>query len=332
VKNLAIIGAGAWGTALSAVLAPRFSRVRLWVYEADLAIRMAHARDNDTYLPGCRLPPNVEPVNDFAAALEAAEIVLSVMPSHLVRQSYERMLPFLDQSMLFVSATKGLENGTLLRMSEIIEHVLTPAFPPQIAVISGPSFAREVARFEPTALVVASASAPTAAAIQASFSGPTFRLYTTTDVAGVELGGSIKNVIALGAGVLGGLELGHNALAALITRGLAEMTRLALAMGAKPHTLAGLAGLGDLVLTCNGDLSRNRAVGVALAHGRKLDEIVSSMNAVAEGIKTTNAVVDLAHRYHVEMPISEQVYLMLHSGLSPREAIRALMERSLKGE
>jgi glycerol-3-phosphate dehydrogenase (NAD(P)+) len=332
VKNLAIIGAGAWGTALAIVLAPRFSRVRLWVYEQDLAVRMNDSRENDLYLPGCPLPAGVQPVGDLGAALDGADVVLSVVPSHLVRALYQRMLPFVTESMLFVSATKGLENDSLLRMSEIVQETLQVRFAPRVAVISGPSFAREVACFEPTALAVASVDASTAARIQAAFSGPTFRLYTSPDTIGVELGGSVKNVIALGAGVLHGLGLGHNAMAALITRGLAEITRLVRAMGGRVQTMAGLAGLGDLVLTCTGDLSRNRAVGVALAHGRKLDEIVHSMKTVAEGIKTTNAVVDLARQHSVDMPISGQVFEMLHFGVSPREAIQSLMGRSLKGE
>jgi len=314
------------------VLAPRFSRIRLWVYEEDLAARMLQARENDVYLPGFRLPPNVEPTGDLASALDGAEIVLSTVPSHLVRGIYQRMLPSLDRSMVFVNAAKGLENGTLLRMSEVIHEVLQARFAPRVAVISGPTFAREVARFEPTALVVASADAGLAERIQAAFSGPAFRLYASTDPIGVEIGGSIKNVVALGAGVLHGMGLGHNAMAALITRGLAEMTRLAVALGGKVRTLAGLAGLGDLVLTCTGDLSRNRAVGVELARGRKLDEIVGSMRTVAEGIKTTNAAVDLARRFSVEMPISEQMFQVLHFGVSPREAIERLMVRSLKKE
>jgi glycerol-3-phosphate dehydrogenase (NAD(P)+) len=232
--------------------------------------------------------------------------------------------------MLFVSATKGLENGTLLRMSEIIGGVVGPTA--RVAVISGPSFAKEVARCEPTALVAASVDPEAAAEVQAAFSGPTFRVYTSSDPIGVEIGGSIKNVVAIGAGVLHGLGLGNNAMAALITRGLAEMTRLAVAMGGKPQTLAGLAGLGDLVLTCNGDLSRNRTVGVELAKGRRLEEITGSMKMVAEGVKTTNAAVDLAQRYSVEMPIAEQMYQVLHEGISPKAAIQRLMERSLKGE
>ena len=332
MKNLAIIGAGSWGTALAIVLAPRFARIRLWVYERDLAARMHVSRENDVYLPGFQLAGHVEVTSDLTAALEGADVVLSVMPSHLVRRLYGQMLPHLHQSTLFVSATKGLENGTLLRASEVIDELLRPKMRPRIAVISGPTFAKEVARFEPTALVVASSEREVADRVQAAFSGPTFRLYSSQDTIGVEIGGSIKNVVAIGAGVLHGMGLGHNPMAALITRGLAEMTRLAVAMGGQPLTLAGLAGLGDLVLTCNGDLSRNRTVGVELAHGRKLDEIVSSMKMVAEGIKTTNAAVDLAKRYSVEMPISEQMFQVLNFGVSPREAIQRLMERSLKGE
>ncbi|MGA2724814.1 MAG: NAD(P)H-dependent glycerol-3-phosphate dehydrogenase [Bryobacteraceae bacterium] len=332
MKSLAIIGGGGWGTALAIILAPRFPRARLWVYEADLAARMRETRENDVYLPGRRLPRHVEVVNELPAALETAEIVLSAIPSHLVRGLYQQMLPFLHESMVFVSATKGLENGTLLRMSEVIQEVLRERMAARVAVISGPTFALEVARFEPTALVVASTDGSLPETVQAAFSGPTFRLYANSDPICVEVGGSVKNVVAIGAGVLHGMGLGHNAMAALITRGLAEITRLAVAMGGMAQTMAGLAGLGDLVLTCSGDLSRNRMVGVELAHGRKLEEIVSSMKMVAEGIKTTNAVADLAKRHSVEMPICEQMLQMLQFGISPREAIQRLMERSLKGE
>jgi glycerol-3-phosphate dehydrogenase (NAD(P)+) len=332
LKDLAIIGGGSWGTALAIVLAPRFPRIRLWVYEADLADRMRRSRENDVYLAGLAIPQNVEIRADLAGALDGAEIVLSVMPSHLVRSLYTQMLPYLNENMLFVSATKGLENDTLLRCSEIICQVLQPRFQPRVAAISGPTFAREVAMLEPTALVIASADAALAQTVQAAFSGATFRLYTSPDLRGVEIGGSIKNVVAIGSGVLHGMGLGHNAVAALITRGLAEMTRLAVALGGRPQTLAGLAGLGDLVLTCTGELSRNRAVGIELARGRKLEEIVGSMKMVAEGIKTTNAAVELAGRYSVEMPIAGQMFQMLHFGVSPREAIQRLMERSLKGE
>ncbi|MGA3016185.1 MAG: NAD(P)H-dependent glycerol-3-phosphate dehydrogenase [Bryobacteraceae bacterium] len=332
MKNLAIIGAGSWGTALAMALGPRFERVRLWVYETDLAARMAASRENDVYLPGFQLPANVEVTSSLGVALGDASVVLSVAPSHLVRSLYQQMLPHLTERMAFVSATKGLENGTLLRMSEVISTVLAARMAVPVAVISGPTFAKEVAAGQPTALVVASVDEGLAERVQAAFSGPAFRLYTSSDTIGVEIGGSIKNIVAIGAGVLHGLGLGDNSMAALITRGLAEMTRLAVAMGGRAQTMAGLAGLGDLVLTCNGDLSRNRMVGVELAHGRKLDEIVRSMRMVAEGIKTTNAAVDLAKRHSVEMPIAGRMFEMMHSDLAPRVAIQQLMERSLKGE
>jgi len=332
VKSLAIIGAGSWGTALSVVLAPRFDTVRLWVYEADLALRMSSIRENDVYLPGIQIPNNVVFTNQLTQALDSADIVLSVMPSHLVRGLYEQMLPNVQAHMLFVSATKGLENSSLLRPSEIITQVICRRFVPRVAVLSGPTFAREVAALNPTALVVSSMDLGLAEQVQLTFSGPSFRLYTSSDPIGVEIGGSIKNVVAIGAGVVHSMDLGHNTIAALITRGLAEITRLAVALGAQPQTLSGLAGLGDLVLTCTGELSRNRAVGMHLAQGRKLDEIVGSMRMVAEGIKTTSAAVELARRCGVEMPITEQMYQMLHFGLPPREAIRRLMERTLRGE
>ena len=330
--ELAIIGGGSWGTALAVVLAPRFARIRLWVYEKDLAARLAATRENDVYLPGFRLPGHVRVADRLEEAVPGAAIVLSVVPSHVVRSVYSGMLPYLDPSALFVSATKGLENVTLLRMSEVIRQAVSARFEPRVAVISGPTFAREVAAGEPTALVVASEDREAARAIQTAFSGPTFRLYTSADPVGVEIGAAVKNVVAIGAGVCHGLGLGHNAVAALITRGLAEISRLAVAMGGRPQTLAGLAGLGDLVLTCTGELSRNRMVGIELARGRKLPEIVGGMSMVAEGIKTTQAAVELAARHKVEMPISAEMFEMLHFGLEPREAIRRLMERALKGE
>ncbi len=331
MKRLAVIGGGAWGTALAIVLAPRFERVRLWVYEDDVAQRLQAERENDTYLPGFQISENISVSSDLGIAVEDAEVVLSVMPSHHVRSVYAQMLPSLSESMVFVSATKGLEVHTILRMSEIIRLAGT-RFPLRVAALSGPTFAKEVARGEPTALVVASPDDDLNRRIQAAFSGPTFRVYTSQDPIGVEIGGSIKNVIAIGSGVIHGMGFGHNVTAALITRGLAEITRLAVAMGGRAQTLAGLAGLGDLVLTCTGELSRNRMVGIELARGRKLDEIVGSMRMVAEGVKTTDAARELARRFNVEMPITEQMYQMLYHGVSPREAIRRLMERSLKGE
>jgi glycerol-3-phosphate dehydrogenase (NAD(P)+) len=332
MKRLAIIGAGSWGTALSVVLAPRFESVRLWVYEADLAGRMARTRENDLFLPGFPLPANVDVTSDIPSALQDAELVLSVMPSHHVRQLFRQMLPHLEPGMSFVSATKGIESGTLLRMSEVIREVAGERFAPRVAALSGPTFAREIARGEPAAVVIASQDPTLAETVQRALSGPTFRLYTNDDPAGVELGAALKNVIAIAAGTCQGLGLGSNALAALITRGLAEITRLALAVGGNPKTLAGLAGLGDLVLTCTGELSRNRSVGVQLAQGRKLADIVASTRMVAEGIETTSAAVDLAARRQVEMPITRQVQAMLQDAKPPREALRELMERSLKGE
>ncbi len=332
MTRLAVVGGGSWGTALAIVLAPRFDRVSLWVYETDLAERMTATRVNDVYLPGAPLPANIEITTDAAACASGAQIVLGVMPSHHARGVYTRILHSLTPEMLFVSATKGLENGSLLRVSEVMREVIRARFEPRIGVLSGPTFAKEVARGEPAAIVIASHDADLARAVQQAFSGPTFRLYTNADPIGVEVGASLKNVIAIAAGVCAGLGLGANTMAALITRGLAEITRLAVAAGGQPRTLAGLAGLGDLVLTCNGELSRNRTVGFQLGQGRKLDEILSGMKMVAEGVQTTYAAVDLAARLNVELPITRQMFAVFKEGRSPRESLRELMERSLKEE
>lgn len=332
MRTLAIAGGGSWGTALAIVLAPRFERVRLWVYERDLAARIAETRENDVYLPGLPIPTNVEIIASLEDTVADAETVVSAVPSQFVRATWEQALPALRPEMLFVSATKGIENETLCLPSQIITEVVSREFVPRLAVLSGPSFAREVANLNPTAIVIASDDVAARECIQASFSGPTFRLYTSSDPLGVEIGAALKNVVAIGAGVVHGLALGHNAMAALITRGLAEITRLAVAIGGKAQTLSGLAGLGDLVLTCTGELSRNRAVGMELARGRNLVEILGSMRMIAEGVKTTVAARELAARYDAEMPITEQMYQMLHFGLPPREAVRRLMERALRGE
>lgn len=289
---------------------------------------MRETRENDVFLPGFQLPANVEFVTDIADGLEGAEFVLGVMPSHHARRVYTAALPALRSGMTLVSATKGLENGSLLRMTQVVQEVT--GFP--VAALSGPTFAREVARGEPTALVVASADGGLANRVQAAFYGAKFRLYTNADPVGVEMGAALKNVIAIGAGICAGLGLGSNSMAALITRGLAEITRLAVSLGGKPLTMAGLAGLGDLVLTCTGELSRNRTVGTELAKGRKLDDIVSGMRMVAEGVQTTYAAVELAARQGVEMPITSQMNAIFRDGKAPRDAIRDLMERSLKVE
>lgn len=332
MKRLAIVGGGSWGTALAIVLAPRFEQVRLWVFEKDLAEQMRTTRENDVYLPGFRLPENVEPGASLPGSVDNADLVLSVTPSHHTRRVYEELLPHLDPSMLFVSATKGLENGTHLRMTAVIEQVLSPRFTPRTGALSGPTFAKEVARGEPAAVVIASSDADLARAVQHAFSGPTFRLYTNPDPVGVEIGASLKNVIAIAAGVCAGMGLGSNTAAALITRGLAEITRLALAAGGQARTLAGLAGLGDLVLTCNGELSRNRQVGFRLGRGESIEDILRSMRMIAEGVKTTDAAMDLASQLHVDLPITRKMYAVLKDRQPPREAVRELMDRSLKEE
>jgi glycerol-3-phosphate dehydrogenase (NAD(P)+) len=328
--KLSIIGGGSWGTALAIVLAPRFEAIRMWVYEADLAARMARSRENDIYLPGFKFADNVCTSADLEWSLQGADIVLGVMPSQHARALYAAMKPHLSPSAVLVSASKGLERTSLLRMSEVIKETISRNF--QVAVLSGPTFAREVARGEPAAVVVASADVSAAQHVQQAFSGPNLRLYTNTDPIGVETGAALKNVVAIAAGVCKGLGLGNNTLAALITRGLAEITRLAVAMGGQPKTLAGLAGLGDLVLTCSGELSRNRMVGLELARGRKLDEILGSMRMVAEGVETCDAALALGNRFQVDLPITQQMYAVLHSSKSPADAIRDLMERSLKSE
>ena len=329
--KLAIMGAGSWGTALSLVLG-RAHQIGLWVHDPALCARMKQARVNDVYLPGFPLPQNVHPTGSIPEALKEAEIVLTVMPSEHCRGVIQEMLPQLRPEMLLVSATKGLERNTLLRMSEVIREVAGSGFAPRLGALSGPTFALEIARGDPAAVVIASSDAALATTVQKSFSSATLRLYTNDDIAGVEYAASLKNVIAIGAGICDGLGLGNNTMAALITRGLKEITRLACACGGRPETLAGLAGLGDLVLTPTGSLSRNRTLGRELAAGRKLKEILSSMRMVAEGVHTTTAALALARRTRVEMPITEQMHAVLFEGRPPREALRDLMERSLKGE
>jgi glycerol-3-phosphate dehydrogenase (NAD(P)+) len=336
MSRLAIIGAGAWGTGLAIVLGRGGAHaVRLWAFEKEVCDSVAARRINELFLPEHRIPESVACTNSLEEALQEAEIVVSVMPSHHCRRLFQSMRPHLKPEMLFVSATKGIEENSLLRMAEVIAQVVGAkgGFKPRIGALSGPSFAKEVARGDPTAITIASDDSDLAQTVQREFSDPLFRVYTNDDVIGVELGGALKNVIAIAAGICDGLGLGHNSVAALITRGLAEMTRLAVACGGRRETMAGLAGLGDLVLTCTGGLSRNRSVGVALGRGRKLPEIISGMHGmVAEGVLTTNAAVGLARARGIELPISEQMYAILHNGKSPREAIHDLMTRSGKSE
>jgi glycerol-3-phosphate dehydrogenase (NAD(P)+) len=332
MKRIAVIGAGNWGTALAATLAKTGHAVALWAYEPEVVESIRAQHENALFMPGVKLPEGIAATNDLGEALEQAGIVLTAMPSHVCCPLCESMLNYLRPEMIFVSATKGIDADHLMRMSEIIESVVSRRFPPRLCAISGPSFATEVVRGDPTAVVVASRDRTVAQLVQKEFSSRTLRIYTSTDVVGVEIGGAVKNIIAIAAGVIAGLGLGHNPVAALITRGLAEISRLACACGAKRETLAGLAGMGDLVLTCTGDLSRNRTVGVELGRGRKLPEIIGAMRMVAEGVKTTYATVALARRHGVEMPITTQVHRILEGQVTPREAIRELMERTLKDE
>ncbi len=346
MSKIAILGGGAWGTALSVVLSrSRHAHdIYLWVREASLAQSIASTRENKTYLPSIEIPARITPSSDLATVLEHAQIIVGAVPSAHTREVFTLAIPHISQDAIIVSATKGLEPATHLRITQVLEQVCSQRFVPQLAVLSGPSFALEAARGEPTAVVIASGetyphtegvrhlSLRTAEYLQEQFAGPTFRLYTNDDVLGVELAGAMKNVMAIAAGACQGLGLGANSLAALITRGLAEMTRLAMKVGAKPETLSGLAGLGDLVLTCHGALSRNRHVGFELGKGRSLDEILADMSSVAEGVGTATALLALGQEYRIELPITEQVNAILRQWKSPTEAIRDIMERPLKPE
>jgi glycerol-3-phosphate dehydrogenase (NAD(P)+) len=334
VTKVAILGGGSWGTALAIILSRgrRAHGISMWVHDAALSESIRCTRENATYLPGHKLPAAVHVTHEMQDALANVNVALGAMPSAHARAVYTQALPHLASNTTLVSATKGLEPSTHLHMSEVIKQIVSSKFSPRVAVLSGPSFAAEAARGEPTAVVLASRDAALASELQEEFAAPGFRLYTSDDVLGVELAGAMKNVIALAAGACQGLGLGANSLAALITRGLAEMTRLGVALGARPETLSGLAGLGDLVLTCTGALSRNRHVGIELGKGRPLTEILAGMRMVAEGVGTTSALLALARESGIELPITEQVDAILSHGKSPRQAIRDIMERPLRRE
>jgi glycerol-3-phosphate dehydrogenase (NAD(P)+) len=324
------MGGGAWGTAIALSLARRGGhQLILWTHSEEVAGNIHTGRENTGFLPGFAIPETISVTTDPELAIAPAEILVSVMPSHHVRASYEAFAPYLQPGQLLVSATKGIEDSSYLRVSQIIAEVLVRhRLDLPCAVLSGPSFAQEVAAGSPTAATIASPDQAVAARIQREFSSSTLRLYTNDDVIGVELGGALKNVIAIAAGVVSGLGLGHNSTAALITRGVAEVTRLAVACGGRPETLAGLSGLGDLVLTCTGALSRNRWVGVELGKGRPLPAILDALHGkVAEGIRTTTAALGLARQHGVELPIAEQVAAILQHGKSPIQAMQELMVR-----
>jgi glycerol-3-phosphate dehydrogenase (NAD(P)+) len=330
MSRIAVLGAGAWGTALAISLARRGGhQLCLWAHSPELAEQLNEMGENLSYLPGFILPADIHVTSDLPGSIFEADILLCVTPSQHLRGVISNIAPMLTKDQVIVSASKGIEQKTFLRMTQVIASITGNAS----GVLSGPSFAQEVAAGSPTALVAASHFPQVAHTIQRDFTSPSLRVYTNDDVAGVELGGSLKNVIALAAGVATGLNLGHNASAALITRGIAEMTRLAVACGGRRQTLAGLSGVGDLVLTCTGSLSRNRTVGIELGRGRQLAEIIAGLNGkVAEGVRSTAAALGLAARYDVEMPITEQMDAILHHNKSPKEAIRELMARPGRDE
>ncbi|HEY7544488.1 MAG TPA: NAD(P)H-dependent glycerol-3-phosphate dehydrogenase [Blastocatellia bacterium] len=331
-KRVAVIGAGSWGTALAAVAARNHHQVSMWAREQEVAQTINRAHRNPFYLSDCALPENIMATTSIEEALTDADFAIIVVPSHAMREMMIQMRNHLRGEMILTTATKGVENGTLMRMTEVIADVLKEKFAPRLTALSGPSFAREVMRGDPTAIVAASVDREAARVIQSELSSSSFRIYTNSDVAGVELGGAVKNVVAIAAGVVSGMGLGHNSIAAIITRGLAEITRLATSEGARAATMAGLAGLGDLVLTCTGNLSRNRHVGVELGRGRKLDEILAGMREVAEGVKTTQAIYEISRRNQIDMPITESVHALLYEDRPAREAMIELMARPLKEE
>jgi glycerol-3-phosphate dehydrogenase (NAD(P)+) len=334
VTRVAILGGGSWGTALAIVLSrsPRAHEISLWVHDPVLAEALSCDRENSAYLPGLAVPGRVRVAHEMDQVVGGAEIIVGAIPSSHARAVYSAAAKLVSKSAIFVSATKGLEPATHKRASQIIVETIPSSFEHRVAVLSGPSFAVEAARGEPTAVVLAAKDTVLATELQEQFAAPNFRLYTNDDVVGVELAGAMKNVIAIAAGVCQGLGLGNNAVAALITRGLAEMSRLAIALGARQETLSGLAGLGDLVLTCTGALSRNRQVGIELGAGRSIAQIIAPMRMIAEGVGTAAALLALAAESSIELPITAQVEAILHHGKPPRDAIAAIMERPQRRE
>jgi glycerol-3-phosphate dehydrogenase (NAD(P)+) len=329
-KALAVIGAGSWGTTLAQLLAEKGQDVRLWVREPEVYEGLIRERLNHTFLPGVRLSSRIRFTQEYKEALSGAALVLMAVPSHGFRQTLLHLKPYWPTGAILVSATKGVEIDSHLTMEGVVREEMGPEA--AYAALSGPSFAREVVQKQPTAVTIACRQREIALCLQRTFSTPYFRVYTSHDVTGVELGGALKNIFAIGTGILSGMGLGDNPRAALITRGLAEMVRLGARLGANPMTLTGLAGLGDLILTCTGSQSRNFQVGVKLGQGQSLDQILAGMTMVAEGVKTSRAVYFLAQRLGVEMPLVTASYKILYEGLAPKEAIKKLMARELKDE
>ncbi len=331
-KRAAVIGAGSWGTALAKVLADKGYVTRLWGRDQRLVREINDARENRKYLAGVPLPENLTAESELARTLEDAQVVTLVVPSHALRSIAEELSPLLARGVPIVNAMKGIENDSLELPSQILEHVLPQEFHRQLSYLSGPSFAAEVARGIPTAVLVAGKDPTFTRAAQHAFTNNRLRVYSTDDVVGVEIGGALKNVVAIAAGIADGMSFGHNSRAALITRGLAEIGRLALKLGAHPLTVSGLSGMGDLVLTCTGDLSRNRHVGIELGRGKKLPQILSEMTMVAEGVRTAKSAYELSQREGVEMPIVEGVYRILYEHADPADKLEELMARSPRPE
>ena len=333
LSKIAVIGAGSWGTALANLLAGKEGlEVDLWVREKEVFREIKQKHTNSLFLPGVQLASGLKPASSYEAALNEKQLVLVAAPSHVFRTVLKGLKPYLNPDMSIMMATKGIENDTLMIMSQVAEAVLGSAYLKKFACLAGPSFAKEVALESPTAVTVACGDREHGEKLQRLFSRDFFRVYVSNDVVGMQMGGALKNVIAIAAGVADGLNFGHNARAALITRGLAEITRLGVRMGSNPHTFAGLAGMGDLVLTCTGDLSRNRTVGLKVGKGLSLEEITSHMNMVAEGIKTAKSAYALGKKMDIVMPITKQVYEILYEGKDPRKAVKELMTRDLKAE
>jgi len=330
--DAAVLGAGSWGTALAKLLADNGHHVRLWARRPEQAEAIDRARENPDYLPGFALPENLRTTSDLIEAIDGVKLVLSVVPTHGLRAVLETAAPLLTEDAPILSCTKGIEQGTLMRVSQIFEEHLPESQQRMLTYLAGPSFAREVAARMPTAVTVAGHDEDVAHRVQHYLRNDTFRVYTTDDVVGAELGGALKNVIAIAAGIGDGLGFGHNSRAAIITRGLAEIGRLASRMGAHPMTVNGLAGMGDLVLTCTGDLSRNRKVGLELGRGQTLAQILASTNMVAEGVKTTKSAHELAQREGVDMPITAAMYRIIYEEQDPREAVIDLMTRRVRKE
>jgi glycerol-3-phosphate dehydrogenase (NAD(P)+) len=328
VSDIAVIGAGSWGTTLSVLLSNKGYNVSLWVYEEDLAEDIKKTRINTTYLPEFTIPESIKVSHRIEDVVRGAGYILNVVPTQYTRTVFKDALPYISRDARIISASKGIERGTLLTVSKILKELSGH----EVAVLSGPSFAREVIKKLPTAVTVAAHDHETGLLLQRIFNTDYFRVYTHNDVLGVELGGAIKNVIAIASGISDGLGLGFNARAALITRGLAEMTRLGVAMGAEEKTFRGLSALGDLVLTCTGPISRNYTVGFKLGQGLKLRDILSKMSMVAEGVSTAETAYELSKKYNVEMPIVTQIYKVINDDKNPSEAVRELMTRALKPE